>query len=63
MTRRALPSISTKITIAFTFLGLTAWYLTGGFTDSDALDFVALFGGGIVLPTLIDEWRRRGAFA
>jgi hypothetical protein len=41
------------------FLGLTGWYLVKDATDSAAVEFAVLIGVGVVVPTLIDEWRRR----
>ncbi len=40
------------------FLGLTAWYLATEYANSDLLELVALFGVGIILPTLLNELRR-----
>ncbi|MFQ3284663.1 MAG: hypothetical protein ACI9TI_002414 [Natronomonas sp.] len=59
MPRDALLAPETKITLVFMFLGLTAWYLVGTVTESDLLELGALFGIGIVVPTLINELRRR----
>ena len=58
MSRAALLSTESKITLAFVFVGLTAWYLAGEFADSTELELLALFGLGIVAPTAINEWRR-----
>ena len=58
MSRDVVLSTETKITLVFMLVGLTAWYLAGEFTDSSELEFVALFGLGIVAPTLVNEWRR-----
>jgi hypothetical protein len=41
------------------FLGLTGWYLVQGVTDSAAVEFAVLIGVGVVVPTLLNEWRRR----
>ena len=59
MPRDALLAAESKITLAFMFLGLTAWYLVGTVADSDLLEVGALLGVGVVLPTLITELRRR----
>ncbi|WP_049926596.1 hypothetical protein [Natronomonas moolapensis] len=59
MSRDALLAAETKITLAFMVLGLTAWYLVGTVADSDLLEVGALLGVGVVLPTLINELRRR----
>ena len=58
MSRDALLSTGSKVTLLFTFVGLTAWYLAGEFADSAELKLLALFGLGIVVPTAINEWRR-----
>ncbi|WP_049934969.1 hypothetical protein [Haloplanus natans] len=59
MVRASLLTPDTKITIAFVFLGLTGWYLIQDVTDSAAVEFGVLIGVGVVVPTLITEWRRR----
>ncbi|MFB9813551.1 hypothetical protein [Haloarcula sebkhae] len=53
-----LLSTETKITLVFMFFGLTAWYLATEYANSDVLELAALFGIGIVLPTLLNERRR-----
>ncbi|MFC5970103.1 hypothetical protein ACFPYI_02050 [Halomarina salina] len=58
MARDPLLSTETKITLVFMAVGLTAWYLAGEFGDSSELEFVALFGLGIVAPTFVNEARR-----
>ena len=58
MARDPLLSTESKITLIFMFLGLTAWYLATEYANSDVLELVALFGVGIVLPTLLNELRR-----
>ena len=59
MPRGRLLAPETRVTLVFMFLGLTAWYLVGIVADSDLLEVGALLGIGVVLPTLINEWRRR----
>ena len=54
-----LVAPETRVTIAFMFLGLTAWYLVGTVGESDLLEVGALIGVGVVCPTLINELRRR----
>jgi len=49
----------TKIVVPFVFLGLTGWYLVQQVTTNDAVEFGVLIGVGVVVPTLINEWRRR----
>jgi hypothetical protein len=58
MARDPLLSTDTKVTIACMFLGLTAWYLASEYAAGDVLELLALFGIGIVLPTLVNELRR-----
>ncbi|WP_336338343.1 hypothetical protein [Haloarcula brevis] len=59
MARDPLLTSETKVTLAFMFVGLTAWYAVRLFTANDLLEMGALFGVGIVLPTLVNELRRR----
>jgi hypothetical protein len=59
MVRASLLTTDTKITLVFMFLGLTGWYLIQGVTDSAAVEFGVLIGVGVVVPTLVTEWRRR----
>ncbi|ELZ79888.1 hypothetical protein C5C07_12940 [Haloferax sp. Atlit-4N] len=59
MTRDRLLSAETKTTLVFMFLGLTAWYLAQQYLGNWLVELVALFGVGIVLPTLINELRRQ----
>lgn len=58
MARDPLLSTETKITLVCMFLGLTAWYLATEYADSDVIELVALFGLGIILPTVLNEFRR-----
>jgi hypothetical protein len=58
MARDPLLSTETKITLVCMFLGLTAWYLATEYADSDVIELVALFGLGIILPTVLNELRR-----
>jgi len=58
MARDPLFSTDTKIMLIFTFLGLAAWYLATEYANNDVLELGALFGVGIVLPTLANELRR-----
>ncbi|ELZ75390.1 MULTISPECIES: hypothetical protein [Haloferax] len=48
-----------KTTLAFMFLGLTSWYLAQRYLNDGFVELVALFGVGVVLPTLINELRQR----
>lgn len=58
MARDPVLSTETKITLVCMFLGLTAWYLATEYADSDVIELVALFGLGIILPTVLNELRR-----
>jgi hypothetical protein len=55
-----VPPISTetKITVCFVFLGLTGWYLIQQVTTNPVVEFAVLIGVGVVVPTLVNEWRR-----
>ncbi|WP_148415016.1 hypothetical protein [Haloferax sp. KTX1] len=59
MARDRLLSAETKTTLVFMFLGLTAWYLAQEYLGNGLVELVALFGVGIVLPTVINELRRQ----
>ncbi|MCO8265132.1 hypothetical protein NKF06_00660 [Haloferax sp. AB510] len=52
-------STETKTTLVFMVLGLTAWYLAQQYLENQLVELVALFGVGIVLPTLLNEVRRQ----
>jgi hypothetical protein len=34
-----------------------SWYGAGSVTDDQLVQFGALFGVGVIAPTLINEWR------
>ncbi|RDZ63848.1 hypothetical protein C5B90_12075 [Haloferax sp. Atlit-12N] len=59
MTGDRLLSTETKTTLVFMVLGLTAWYLAQEYLGNGLVELVALFGVGIVVPTLINEARRQ----
>ncbi|MBC9986741.1 hypothetical protein C5B89_10905 [Haloferax sp. Atlit-47N] len=59
MTRDPLLTVEMKTTLAFMFLGLTSWYLAQRYLNDGFVELVALFGVGVVLPTLINELRQR----
>jgi len=59
MARDRLLSAETKTALVFMFFGLTAWYLAQGYLGNGLVELVALFGVGIVLPTVINELRRQ----
>lgn len=57
------PAISTetKIIVVCMFVALTAWYLVQHAGGGSVASGVTLLGIGVVLPTLLNEWRRRSA--
>jgi len=55
----SLLTTETRILVVCMFLGLTGWYPVQDVTDSTAVEFGVLIGVGVVVPTLINEWRRR----
>ena len=63
--RRARPDMApripaeTRVTIGFMAVGLTLWYLSAQFTDSDVVSFATLIGVGVVVPLLVNELRER----
>jgi len=52
-----LVSTETKITTFFVVVALVSVYGTTTVTDSQWVHFVVLLGIGVVVPTLINEWR------
>lgn len=61
MAPESLLTTETRITLLFMFLGLTAWYLVQPVTENAAVEFGVLIGVGVLVPTLVNEWRRRSA--
>jgi hypothetical protein len=59
MGRDPLLSTESKITILFVVVGLTAWYVVRQASTSTELALVTLLGVGVVVPTIVNEWRRR----
>jgi hypothetical protein len=55
----SLLTTETRIIVVCMVLGLTGWYLVQDVTDSAAVEFAVLIGVGVVVPTLLNEWRRR----
>jgi hypothetical protein len=53
-----LVSTDTKITAVFVVLGVVFWYGSTTVTDSQIVQFGLLLGVGIIVPTLINEFRR-----
>jgi hypothetical protein len=52
-----LVSAKTKITAIFVVLALVLVYGTTAVTDKQWVHFVVLLGVGVIIPTLINEWR------
>ncbi|KOX94136.1 hypothetical protein AMS69_09530 [Haloarcula rubripromontorii] len=50
-------STETKITAVFIILALVAVFGTTTVTDSQWIHFAVLLGVGVIIPTLINEWR------
>ncbi len=61
MDRTAWVPTELRVTILFAFLGLTAWYLAVKFSATSVVQFVALFGLGVVVPLLVNGARRRSS--
>jgi len=56
-----MVSASTKITAPFVVLGVLLWYLSLLVTDRTVVQLAVLLVVGIILPTVINEWRQRQA--
>jgi hypothetical protein len=52
-----LVSTETKITAVFVILALISVYGTTAVTDKQWIHFIVLLGVGVIIPTLINEWR------
>ena len=52
-----LVSTETKITAIFVTLGLVSVVGTTAVTDRQWIHFAVLIGVGVIIPTLINEWR------
>jgi len=52
-----LISVDTKITALFVIVALVSVYGTTTVTDSQWIHFAVLLGVGVIVPTLINEWR------
>jgi len=52
-----LVSTETKITAFFIIVALIAVFGTTAVTDSQWVHFAVLLGVGVIVPTLINEWR------
>jgi hypothetical protein len=53
-----LVSTDTKITTVFVVLGVILWYSSTTVTESQPIQFALLLGVGIIIPTLINEFRK-----
>jgi hypothetical protein len=54
---RSLVSTETKVTAIFVILALVSVFGTTTVTDSQWIHFAVLLGVGVIIPTLINEWR------
>lgn len=52
-----MVSTDTKIVAVFVILGIVLWYASMTVTESVVIQGAILFGVGIIIPTLINEWR------
>jgi len=52
-----LVSTETKITALFVALALVSVFGTTTVTDRQWIHFAVLLGVGVIIPTLINEWR------
>jgi hypothetical protein len=52
-----LVSTETKITALFVMLAIVSVFGTTAVTDRQWIHFAVLLGVGVVVPTLINEWR------
>jgi hypothetical protein len=53
-----LVSVETKITAVFVILALVSVYGTTAVTEKQWIHFIVLLGIGVIVPTLINEWRK-----
>jgi len=52
-----LVSTKTKVTAIFVILAIVSVFGTTTVTDSQWIHFAVLLGVGVIIPTLINEWR------
>jgi len=52
-----LVSAETKITAIFVVLALVSAYGTTAVTDKQWVHLLVLLGVGVIIPTLVNEWR------
>jgi hypothetical protein len=57
ITSSDLISTETKITAIFVILALVSAFGTTTVTDQQWIHFAVLLGVGVIIPTLINEWR------
>ncbi|WP_156105691.1 hypothetical protein [Halobellus rufus] len=48
-----------QIVTAFAVLGVGLWYASRSVTDSSAVRLAVLIGVGVVVPTLVNQYRSR----
>ncbi|ERG97055.1 hypothetical protein [Haloquadratum walsbyi] len=48
---------NSKITFIFVIIGLASWLGTRMIIDNQQIQLIVLFTVGIIIPTLINEWR------
>lgn len=53
-----MVSTDTKIVAVFVILGIVLWYASTTVTESMAIQAAVLIGVGVIIPTLINEWRK-----
>ena len=53
-----MVSASTQITALFIVLGLILWYVSTLVTESTVIQLAVLLVVGIIVPTVINEWRQ-----
>ena len=52
-----MVSKNTRIMGVFVIVGIVLWYASTTVTENMAIQGAILLGVGIILPTLINEWR------
>lgn len=52
-----MVSTDTKIVAIFVILGIVLWYASMSVTESMVIQGAILLGVGVIVPTLINEWR------
>ena len=54
-----MVSADTKIVAGFVILGVVLWYASTTVTENMVIQWAILLGIGVIIPTLINEWRTR----